>query len=80
MRAESVRLAKQAETSSFETEVEERYSIGKDELVLLQVGESQHIRGFVPGDKVIREGDRLFVALGHKGVFLFDAQTGERFA
>ena len=80
VRAESVRLAKQAETSSFETEVEERYSIGKDELVLLQVGESQHIRGFVPGDKVIREGDRLFVALGHKGVFLFDAQTGERFA
>ena len=80
VRAESVRLAKQAEASSFETEVEERYSIGKDELVLLQVGESQHIRGFVPGDKVIREGDRLFVALGHKGVFLFDAQTGERFA
>ena len=37
VRAESVRLAKQAETSSFETEVEERYSIGKDELVLLQV-------------------------------------------
>ena len=69
VRAESVRLAKQAEASSFETEVEERYSIGKDELVLLQVGESQHIRGFVPGDKVIR-GCRTARSLTHSSAWI----------
>ena len=66
--------------ASLKAEVKERYSIGKDELVLLQVGQAQQMRGFVPGNEVIREGDCLSITLGQKGVFLFDAQTGERFA
>ena len=79
VRAESICLAGQG-GASLKAEVKERYSIGKDELVLLQVGQAQQMRGFVPGNEVIREGDCLSITLGQKGVFLFDAQTGERFA
>ena len=79
VRAESICLAGQG-GASLKAEVKEGYSIGKDELVLLQVGQAQQMRGFVPGNEVIREGDCLSITLGQKGVFLFDAQTGERFA
>lgn len=78
VRAESIRVEKGP--GAFLADVKERYSTGKDELVLLQIGQSQQMRGFVSGNEQVLEGDRLSVSLGQKGVFLFDAHTGERFA
>jgi multiple sugar transport system ATP-binding protein len=55
----------------------ERYSIGKDELSLLNI-EGQQMRAYISGDYPIRIGDALEFSLKNKGVFLFDAKTGER--
>ena len=57
--------------------VVERYSIGKDELSLLSI-EGQRFRAYISGDYPIRIGDPLEFSLKGKGVFLFDARTGER--
>lgn len=55
----------------------ERYSIGKDELSSLSV-EGQNIRAYISSDYPIKIGDPLEFSLKNKGVFLFDANTGER--
>jgi len=55
----------------------ERYSIGKDELSLLSI-EGQHMRAYISGDYPIHIGDPMEFSLKKKGVFLFDANTGER--
>lgn len=57
--------------------VVERYSIGKDELSVLSI-EDQRLRAYISGDYPIRIGDPLEFSLKGKGVFLFDAHTGER--
>jgi len=59
--------------------VVERYSLGRDELMRLRIGEEQYIRGFVSGDKDILAGDSLAIGLKERGVFLFHAETGERY-
>ncbi len=60
--------------------VMERYSMGKDELTLLRLGEGQQIRGFIPSELTVREGMDLPIGLKARGVFLFDANSGERYA
>lgn len=55
----------------------ERYSIGKDELSLLNI-EGQTMRAYISGDFPIHKNDELEFSLKNKGVFLFDAKTGER--
>lgn len=77
IRPESVIAA--PEIPVFTARVLERYSLGKDELMLLSLGESQKMRGFVPGEINAREGESLSVGLKSGGVFLFDAETGERY-
>lgn len=61
----------------FNSFVLERYSIGKDELSLLSI-EGQNMRAYISGDYPIQKGDRLEFSLKNRGVFLFDAATGER--
>jgi len=58
----------------------ERYSLGKDELVRFAVGSIQQMRGFVPSEEEVQEGDKLPIAFKSQGVFLFDAESGERYA
>lgn len=53
--------------------------MGKDELVRLLVGEDQILRGYVPAEMNVGEGDMLRVGLKNRGVFLFHAETGERY-
>lgn len=77
IRAESIIVA--PETPVFTAKVLERYSLGKDELMILSLGESQKMRGFVPGEIDVKEGGCLPVGLKSSGVFLFDAETGERY-
>ncbi len=59
------------------SQVLERYSIGKDELSILSV-EGQKMRAYINGEYPIHIGDSLEFNLKNKGVFLFDAATGER--
>jgi multiple sugar transport system ATP-binding protein len=75
VRAESVVVP--AEGQKLSCTVAERYTIGKDELSVLDI-EGQRIRGYISGDYPIRGGDRLDISLKKKGVFLFDAETGVR--
>jgi len=58
--------------------VVERYTLGKDELVRLQVG-TQQMRAYVAGDTPAQPGGQLAIALKKTGVFLFDAASGERY-
>ncbi len=58
----------------------ERYSLGKDELIRFAVGSIQQMRGFVPSEEEVQEGDKLPIAFKSQGVFLFDAESGERYA
>lgn len=75
VRAESIVVP--AQEQSLPCTVLERYTIGKDELSMLDI-EGQQIRGFISADYPIREGEALKISLKQKGVFLFDANTGER--
>ena len=75
VRAESVLLPAQGQT--LHATVLQRYSIGKDELSVLEV-EGQKMRGYISGDYPIKPGDALEFGLKKKGVFLFDVKTGER--
>lgn len=55
----------------------ERYSVGKDELTILDV-EGQRIRGYISADYPIHPGEEVGFSLKTRGVFLFDLKTGER--
>lgn len=77
VRAESIIAA--PETPAFTAKVLERYSLGKDELMILSLGGAQKMRGFVPGEIDVKEGGCLPVGLKSGGVFLFNAETGERY-
>ena len=76
LRAESV-LVPAAGESRLMTTVKERYSIGKDELSVLEAG-GQQLRAFIPGDYPLEPGQQLEIGFKKRGFFLFDAQTGER--
>ena len=75
VRAESIVVPAQGD--SLEARVLERYSINKDELSLLEI-EGQPCRGFISGDYPLAIGQKIRVSFKRRGVFLFDAQTGER--
>jgi multiple sugar transport system ATP-binding protein len=57
--------------------IRERYSVGKDELALIEI-EGQTARGFVSPTLPLFAGDRLECGFLERGVFLFDWETGER--
>lgn len=78
VRAESV--IAQPKESQFEAVVMERYALGKDELIRFKVGREQQMRGFVPSEITVSEGEVVSLALKTRGVFLFDAESGERYA
>ncbi len=78
IRAESI--IAQPKAADFDVSVIERYSLGKDELIRFLVGQEQQMRGYVPSEIGVREGENLPVALKTQGVFVFDAESGERYA
>ena len=75
MRAESIVVP--AEEKTLRARVIERYSINKDELSVLEI-EGQQCRGFIAGDIPLALGQDIDLSLKRRGVFLFDAETGER--
>ncbi len=77
VRAESVVVP--AEERVLPARVVERYSINKDELSVLEIA-GQQCRGFIPGEVPLALGQQIEIGLKRRGVFLFDAETGERLA
>ena len=75
VRAESIVVP--AEEKTLRARVIERYSINKDELSVLEI-EGQQCRGFIAGDIPLALGQDIDLSLKRRGVFLFDAETGER--
>ena len=75
VRAESIVVP--AEEKTLRARVIERYSINKDELSVLEI-EGQQCRGFIAGDVPLALGQDIDLSLKRRGVFLFDAETGER--
>lgn len=78
VRAESV--VAQPQEPQFEASVIERYAMGKDELIRFCVGSEQQMRVFVPSEITVSEGETVSLALKTRGMFLFDAESGERYA
>ncbi len=77
IRAESIIVDE--ENFLFTSVVNERYSLGKDEFMSLSIGEKQQMRAFISSDVEINQSDKLPINFKPKGVFLFDAITGERY-
>jgi len=78
-------LASRAETICLEGKqpvrvtIRELYTLGKDELAVLDIC-GQLMRGYMSSELGLKEGDRIDVSFREKGLFLFDAETGERYA
>ena len=76
IRAESVAISS-SDDYDFEATVKQRYTMGKEELAFLNVG-NQTIRVYLSSDYDIREGEKVYLKLKDKGIFLFDKETGAR--
>lgn len=61
----------------FEATLLERFVMGKEELVLLQIGNDK-IRSFIDSEQTAQVGDKVKVRLKEKGVFVFDEESGQR--
>ncbi|MBR2802389.1 MAG: ABC transporter ATP-binding protein [Erysipelotrichaceae bacterium] len=76
IRAESVTISKSGD-HDFEAVIKQRYTMGKEELAFLNIG-NQVIRVYLSSDYTYDVGEKVFLNLRQKGVFLFDQETGER--
>ena len=78
-RAESVLIAKSQEVAHFTANVEEVYTAGKDNLALMTLGKTR-FRVFVADDVNLEPNKKAHLYFKNKGLFLFDAETGERYS
>lgn len=76
IRAEACNIAKDG-NHDLEAIVDQRYTMGKEELAFLNVG-NQQIRVYLSSDYTFDKGEKIYVDLRNKGVFLFDGETGDR--
>ena len=53
------------------------YVMGKEKLVYLKLGDFE-VRAYIDSDQELKAGDHVQLGLRKKGVFVFDAVTGER--
>lgn len=74
-RAESIIMA---DKSGLPAVVNELYTLGKDELAILDIG-GQTVRCYLSSELGLKEGMSINVCFKDKGVFLFDQESGERF-
>ncbi len=77
VRAESLTIATE-EKKLFDARITQVYHMGKEELTHLNFG-SAEIRGYIPGDMNFKVGEVIPVGFRDKGVFVFNAETGERY-
>ena len=60
-----------------EGEVIRVFVMGKELLAYLKLGEFE-VRAYIDSDQELKAGDIVKIGLRRKGVFVFDAETGER--
>ena len=58
-------------------EVTRVYQMGKEEMAYLTFGGTD-FRAYIDSEEGLRKGDAVRLSLKHRGVFLFDRETGER--
>jgi len=78
VRAESIVVANSKKDMVFEGVIEHKYSMGKEELSYILLGNAQ-IRGYIPSELGYEVKDKIKIGFRSKGVFLFDATTGKRY-
>lgn len=76
IRAEACNISKDGE-HDLEAIVDQRYTMGKEELAFLKVG-NQQVRVYLSNDYVFEKGEKIYLDLRNKGVYLFDKETGAR--
>ena len=77
IRAEAVMLSKDESSYDMEAVIDQRYTMGKEELAFLKVG-NQRIRVYLSSDYTYDVNERIFLNLRKKGCYLFDKETGVR--
>ena len=77
VRSESFAIADADDKEYFPALVTSVYKLGKDEMAQFQIG-STVVRAFISADYGLRKGETVNVTLKKRGVFLFNAETGER--
>lgn len=60
-----------------EGKLNRRFIMGKELLAYIQLGDFE-VRAYVDSDQELNAGDTVQIGLRRKGVFVFDAETGER--
>ncbi len=65
------------DTHDMQAVIQQRYTMGKEELAFVKVGESE-IRVYLSSDYSYNKGDTVDIKLRNKGIFLFDKESGER--
>ena len=63
--------------SLMEGDVIRIFVMGKEQLAYLKIGDFE-VRAYIDSDQDLKAGDRVKIGLRNKGVFVFDAETGER--
>jgi len=53
------------------------FLMGKEKMVYLKLGDFE-VRAYIDSDQELKAGDRVHLGLRKRGVFVFDAVTGER--
>ena len=76
IRAEAAIISRD-ETYDFTSVIKQRYTMGKEELAFLNLGD-QEIRVYLSNEYEDAPGQEASFHLRSKGVFLFDEETGER--
>lgn len=79
IRAESFMMADEGDESCLHCTVENVYQLGKEEMALLNFGDSQ-VRAYLSFDYGLKAGDEVTLRVRDRGVFLFDLETGRRYA
>ncbi len=78
IRAEAAFDAENGQNGCMTCSVRHVYTMGKEQLTYLTFGTSEW-RAYLDADKVRKEGETVRIGLRNRGVFLFDAETGERY-
>ncbi len=78
IRCESAYIAEDQASAVMNCEVAHVYTMGKEELSYLKVGNTE-FRAYLSTDAHVQQGQVLPIGLRERGVFVFDSETGERY-
>ena len=79
IRAESFLVEEEKAVDRLTCVVESVFQMGKEEMAVLRYG-GHAMRAYISSDYGLKAGDVVYLGLRDRGVFLFDQETGERYA